>query len=183
MEYVIKLICIICWEIGKILEENMDKWLDLHDSHSPVYHFDELEEKSPQENLAARYCDCLVRITTAIDFGSSTIAQIQQALAGLYSQNNPKLQAAAFVCVAQMSEIGKFEKINSFVTFIYSGLNCVNNFVRFYAIYALSVFSETKRPDFQNKYYHEFMPLIVNGIGEGVERVAHQWLVCLSKFI
>lgn len=62
-------------------------------------------------------------------------------MVNIYNQNNPRLQAATLICVAQMSDIGKFEKIHNLVTFIYNGLTSPNSFVKYYALYALATYS------------------------------------------
>ena len=55
--------------------------------------------------------------------------------------------------------------------------------VRFAAIQVLGQLSDDARPEFQNKYFKQLMPIIMNGFNDQVQTVASHWMACMINFI
>lgn len=87
------------------------------------------------------------------------------------------------MCFSQLSEDLNLDKLENVLKILNMGFVDEHPKVRFAAVQLLGQFSDDLKPDFQNKYFNQLMPIIINGFKDNVERVASHWLACMTNFI
>lgn len=96
------------------------------------------------------------------------LTNIESKIANLYQNGDWRWKNAVLMCISQLSEDLDIQRISNLIKIIKLGLSDPHPKVRYAAIQALGQYSDDLKPSFQNAYFKEFIPIIINGFDDKI---------------